>query len=221
MIQDFAPSTLQNTIAEYLRNTCESSYRGAWKRNHSDEDSVTASFFEKLVKEPDVMKAGGHFWEWGIEYSTTSSRGPKPLETNIGADVIFFIEIKTKHNGTFRKGLLIQSKIKKNMTRRNLEEQVFDMERFVPNCSLILGYEENQFRSATGPDYLAQSGKRWNSYSVSFCDFLADTFLVCKYGVENLYYDFAKNEVHYDDVANNRVLFVPERGASKIEIRQL
>ncbi|HLP96136.1 MAG TPA: hypothetical protein VK168_18970 [Saprospiraceae bacterium] len=221
MIQDHIPDKLRLEIAEYLRTKCNNSYSSSWRRNKSDEDSISAAFFQSLAKDKERMFADGKTWEWSIEYSTTSSRGPKPLETVIGADVIFFIEIILPNNNIYRKGILVQSKIKEKMIRNSLEKQIQDMEKFVPKCSVVLGYEENQFKSVIGVDYLKNKNKHWNSYSKTFCDFLADSFLECKYGVENLYYDFPQNEVRYDDFDKKMVLFVPERGATKVEIREL
>lgn len=90
-----------------------------WRRNKSDEDGFTASFFEKIAKNPDTTLVHGHLWEWSIDYSTTSSRGQKPLETVIGADVIFFIEIKLPNKKVYRKGIVIQSKITSKMNSRS------------------------------------------------------------------------------------------------------
>lgn len=221
MIKDHIPDKLREEVANYLRTRCTASYSSTWRRNKSDEDSITAAFFQSLAKDKERVFADGQYWEWAVEYSTTSSRGPKPLETVIGADVIFFIEINLPNNKIYRKGILIQSKVKDKMKRSELERQVDDMERFVPNCSVVLGYEGSQFTSVRGSEYIKQKNKHWKSYSDTFCDFLADTFLECKYGVENMYYDFGRNEVRYDDFDKKRVLFVPERGATKIEIREL
>lgn len=221
MIQDYIPDKLREDIAEYLRTRCAASHGSSWRRNQFDEDSITAAFFQSLAKEKQITIEEGINWEWSVEYSSTSSRGPKPLETVIGADIIFFIEIKLADNKYYRKGILIQSKIRNKIKRNELESQINGMEKFVPNCSVVLAYEGSRFKSVSGPEYLKNKYKRWENYSDIFCDFLSDSFLQCKFGVENLYYDFERKEVRYDDFEEKKVLFVPERGATKIKIREL
>lgn len=220
-IQELLPEELIEKIKSYLKQNCLNNISSTYRRNQSDEDSVTSSFFENLSKESEIEKIGSNLWKWSIEYSTTSSRGKKPLETVLGADVILFIEIKLPNGTIFRKGILVQSKIEKNMSRNKLEDQINQMENFVEGSSVILTYNSSSYRSTTGEKYLRNKGNKWKNYSNSFCEFLADQFMECQYGIIDLYYDFNKREATYLDRANNRILFIPERGVAEIKIREL
>lgn len=220
-IEDLVPEKVIKTIKDYLRKKCLTSYPNSFRRNQSDEDSITASFFENLAKNPEIIFTNSEKWIWSIEYSTTSSRGIKPLETALGADVILFIEIILENGVVFRKGILIQSKIEGKFNRLELENQVNKMESFVNNSSVVLTYRESRFNCSTGKEFLFNEKKQWRTYSSSFCDFLADQFLECKYGVIDLYYDFAKREATYIDKNGNRILYIPERGVTEIQIREI
>ena len=95
------------------------------------------------------------------------------------------------------------------------------MENFVSNSSVVLGYEDGKYQSVTGQKYLNNKYKRWDSYTVSFCDFLADTFMECQFGIQNLYYDFTNDEALYIDINNHKIRFMPQRGASRVQIRKI
>lgn len=220
-IRDLVPNRVISLIKDHLKFNCNNYFKKTYLSNSSDEDSVTAAFFERISTEsPMYYKIGDDYWKFSVEYSTTSSRGKNPLETFIGADVILFIDIELVNGKTFRKGILIQSKMEGKLHRSILEEQIRKMESFVGNSSIVLSYSENSFKCSTGQNYLSNPKRRWRSYSKSFCDFLADEFLECKYGVTNLYYDFDKKEARFIDEENKEILILPQKGVTEIKIEQ-
>jgi hypothetical protein len=219
MIHDYVPFALVEIIADYLRSQCTSARSSAWRRNRHDEDSITAAFFQTIVTpEPILFRHGDVPWLWSIDYSTTSSRGKGSLEAVLGADVIIFIEVILKDGTTFRKGILVQGKVAGKIGRGKLVQQLDDIEAFAPNSGVVLVYDRSGYSCVTGPEYMSRRGERFESYSQSFCEFLANEFVKCHYGVENLYYDFEREEVTFQ--TSRGIKFLPQKGVSRIKIRR-
>lgn len=207
-LKESIPDGLYQVIEQHLHNVCRDSARSSWRRNKSKEDSISGAFFQGIAAE---NKSWGD-WSWDVEYNNVSSH---LIEPRLGADGIFQVEVRGANSILiFRKGFLFQSKKVGNKDRARLKEQLEDIERHVPNGGLLITYDEQIYKAVPATTYLHKNN--WASEERNICTFLVQRFLTCRFGIQDLYYDFGSDEI----MRNGVPLPITPRTVSSINIKK-
>lgn len=216
--QDAISKELFDEIAEYIRQNCRRWTDQCWASSRADEDALTGDFCSKFRLDETFSKDESSIWS--INYKKFRGRGLNAPESKFGADGIFEIEVKdTRGKVIFKKGLLFQAKMIKDVNTDRTKGQVKAMEKIESNCSIILSYDDKIFEAIKSPEYLANP-KTCNKYNI--CTFLIEHFFTCKIGKLNMSYDLDSESIKIDDKDNlKRIPFTGGIHNIKLEVRKV
>lgn len=188
-----------NTLAAIKAHLISSSQKSEkrWKSVKDEEDSATGDFCGQLSTDwtnfSELDRAKGR---WRINYRKFGSRR-NSLEPKTGADGIFQIAIfNSEGRVIYRKGLLFQAKKEPIKKKTGLFEQIEKMNNYTTNNgNAVFIYGENGYFGMTGETYKANPEIRNFDKHYSIGSFLADEFIECKVGVEDLYFSVAEEKL--------------------------
>lgn len=197
MIKDRVPEKTFNQIKKHLiRNSRISARR--WHSVKDEEDAGTGDFCGQLSSEwTKFNPEDGQNGRWRINYRKFGSRR-NSLESLTGADGIIQIAIFNSFGRPiFRKGLLFQAKKEPIKNKSELFEQIEKMDNFTPtkgNSVFVFG--ENGYYGMTGSEYKKNPLNRDFDNQFSIGDFLADEFMECNVGIEDLYFAVKSDKLY-------------------------
>jgi hypothetical protein len=193
-----------------------------WESGSDEEDTLTGDFCGAL-RTDWVSTAGDRgLWFWRVRYKKFRGRGRGALEKALGADGIFEIEARPDGQEVVTKGVLFQAKKDRGSSRRDLREQVRQMETVVPGGSAVFEFGPNGYKAASGADMLPdlQIGTRTLPHPRNTMgEYLADQFLPCRSGKRGMYYDAVRQLLIVPADGTNRV--VPAAVAHRVRLEVL
>jgi hypothetical protein len=194
------PQPVFDAVAGHLRQHGRRAHRD-WVVNQAHEDSLTgAAFADFRTRRTRRVYVNGQEWLWRVRTRKFGSGGERSEEKLTGADGIIEIEVRHAATGHVEvKGLLVQAKKQWAGKKRELLEQVGDMEHLAPGCSAAIDYAPNGYTGIDGRAVLAAGGDRRLVEDVAdlpLGDFLADRFLPCEVGLRGLYYEARRHILH-------------------------
>jgi len=215
---------LYEDLADHLRTRGRRAHR-AWDVNQANEDSLTgAAFAEFHTSRTRRVVANGQEYAWRVRAYKFGSGGLSSQERRTGADGIIEIEVLHHSTGNVEhKSLLVQAKKEWTGTDSRLVQQVERMESLVPGSSAAIDYGPRGYSGVSGHDILQSHGNRrlLSDRQISpLGDFLADQFLTCHVGVQGLFYDPRRKQLHLPRQPNapDAIRFmIPERLRIEIE----
>jgi len=188
-ITELIPTNTLAAIKDHLIKSSQKSER-RWSSVKDEEDSVTGDFCGQLSTDWTKFSELDHIkGRWRINYRKFGSRR-NSLEPKTGADGIFQIAIfNSNGKNIYRKGILFQAKKEPIKNKGDLLEQIEKMNNYTSEIgNAVFIYGENGYFGMTGETYLENPENRNFDKLHSIGRFLADEFIECNVGVEDLYF---------------------------------
>lgn len=171
------PNFISERLSQHIFNQCPSAEAG-WEFGNQDEDTLTGDFFGNLRTS---WKSINNF-EWRFHYNKVRGRGPNALENKVGADGIITLHYRNQLTHTdFYKSLVFQAKKEGNSIDY---DQWNKMKDFFPGGNIIVNYGPKGYHAI-------KSGVKQKE---KLCKIIATDFLMCKIGIEGLYYNHQENK---------------------------
>lgn len=196
MIKNKIPKHTFDAIKTHLTQNSKISER-RWYSIKDEEDAGTGDFCGQLSSEWTKFNANdSRTGRWRINYRKFGSR-KNSLEPLTGADGIFQIAIFNSFGEPiYRKGILFQAKKEPIKNKRELFEQIDKMGNFTSkkgNAVFVFG--ENGYYGMTGSKYKKNPVNRNFAKDDTIGNFLANEFMECNAGEENLYFPVKKDQL--------------------------
>ena len=191
----YIPEPVRTAIRAHVRERVEQS-RGEFFSAAEDEDTLTGHLGARLQIPPQRVllledELPGE-WRWSITYKKFRGRGPKATETFLGADGIVELTVDSGFR-IDQKTLLFQSKIGET-GGTDLVRQALKLSTW-REAAAVFSYTPDRFAAFTLDDVLEHRGRLPAASGTSLGEFLADEFLECLVGDDELRYDAVRREL--------------------------
>ena len=198
-MRDVIPDRVFRRIQAHLGNRITHAERG-WEAGEQEEDTLTGDLGGSLRTDGWIETTqDGIPWRWRVTYKKFRGKGPDALESRIGADGIFQVEVYPYGEPMLiPKGVIFQAKKYRGSSLIDLVEQVKEMEEFAPGGSAVFEFGPEGYRGASGGDILATreaTPGRIPHPGESLGRYLADQFLPCQSGLRGMYYDAVRKNL--------------------------
>ncbi len=196
-VKEILPSEVYEEIGDHIVRQAGRAVRG-WESGSDEEDTLTGHLGATLETDWSTISTNGAVWLWRITFKKFRGRGHAAFERQSGADGILQLEM-TRGARTEFKGLLFQEKNNGHIHGR-LREQVELMEGVAERGSAVFEYGPEEYRAASGHDYLSDAEQRRIPLPLRpLGEFLVTDFLGCNYGVRGMYFDAVRRILHLPD----------------------
>lgn len=219
-MRDILPEPLYQRIRDrYLAGVADAEAKFQYGR--ADEDTLTGALGQAIsTPGREIYQINGEIYRYEVSYQKVRGRGFGAPEKPTGADGLFQIEVTDGDGRPLRqKALPFQAKKEWRGADRDLLRQARDMIR-TTGPGLVIDYSHAGYRAADAADVVelgAQAGllrERGKLHDLGHT--LADGFLECTIGVQDLFFD-AEQERFVTD----RLLLTPPEHVITTEIEKI
>jgi hypothetical protein len=185
----YIPAEVREAISQHLRSAVDKAVR-VFSAGAEEEDALTGQLGMALMapeQEVLVTSDGVERWRWSMGYTKFRGRGKGAAENILGADGIF--ELQLRHaQGIEQKSAMFQAKTKWDHDP-SLFEQCAKLSTW-REAAFVVDYRPEGFEVHLIDAVIRSRGaKSAAGKGVALSEFLANVFIACKVGDNDLSYD--------------------------------